>query len=280
MIYSEAYIPTEDAGPFPGRIDPWAEDLHFFSQIHTGMIGDLVEQLRRPIRQLGYYVGTETSLQIARRAKPDVFVFAPPPREPLPPLNYGVAAAAVAAEPGIDSELEAPDLEAITIFGGEPAELVTVIEIISPSNKANAEDNAKYRWRRFQLVERGINIVEIDATRLTMHMHDSPRLPETAYHHAVYLPQAAARLILSQFHEPLKRLAVPLRAEVCAVEPHAAYEAAYRAKTIGRQIIEKHGYSETALPFPTLIPADHRAGLLAAVAAWRAKLELLRAESS
>jgi hypothetical protein len=64
MMYSDAYLDTLQAGPFPGRIDPWSEDPYCFHQVHSGMIDDLVNQMARPIGRLGYYIGTESSLQI------------------------------------------------------------------------------------------------------------------------------------------------------------------------------------------------------------------------
>ncbi len=275
-MYSDAYLDVEDEGPFPGRVDPWSEDDHFFNQIHSGMINDLVNQLHRPIRQLGYYVGTETSLQIMRGGKPDIFVFSPPQPEPPHQWDYVTAAAAIAAEPGIETDVDAPDLEGITIFNNETGELVTIIEIISPGNKIKQDELNFYRAKRKELWERGINIVEIDVTRSYTHMISRQLLKHIAYHYAVYLPGAAARIIPMLFHEPLKRLAVPLREQVLPVEPQAAYESAYRSKTIGRQIFEKNAYRVDALSFPSLIPSDQVAALLDSVTTWRARLESLR----
>jgi hypothetical protein len=41
--YADAYVEHWSAGPFPGRIDPWAEAGHYFKQIHGGVISELLE---------------------------------------------------------------------------------------------------------------------------------------------------------------------------------------------------------------------------------------------
>jgi hypothetical protein len=74
MTPSKAYVQHLFAGPFPGQIDPWAEDAHYFQQIHAGMIDQLLQQVRTPLAEMGYRVGREASLQIADNREPDIFV--------------------------------------------------------------------------------------------------------------------------------------------------------------------------------------------------------------
>lgn len=49
MGYPPAYIDLLESGPFPGRLDPWVEDAHYFEQIHSGIIHQLLHQTRREL---------------------------------------------------------------------------------------------------------------------------------------------------------------------------------------------------------------------------------------
>jgi hypothetical protein len=74
MPYSDMYVELLMRGPFPGTIDPWAEAGRYFHQIHAGMIGALLEQLRLPLLRMGYVASREVSLQIAEGREPDMAV--------------------------------------------------------------------------------------------------------------------------------------------------------------------------------------------------------------
>lgn len=54
MVFSEAYLEHLKLGPFPGRVDPWSEDAHYFQQIHSGMIEDFAKQIGLPVVRMGY----------------------------------------------------------------------------------------------------------------------------------------------------------------------------------------------------------------------------------
>jgi hypothetical protein len=48
-VNSQAYIECELAGPFAGRMDPWAEVGLYFQQLQSSFIGHLMQQIQRPL---------------------------------------------------------------------------------------------------------------------------------------------------------------------------------------------------------------------------------------
>jgi hypothetical protein len=279
--YSAAYVQLLQRGPFPGQIDPWAEAGRYFQQIHSGMIGAVLRQIKDALVPLGYVAVRETSLQITERREPDIHV-----RTTLPVTNGGVvsryveAAQTVRVEPGIALTGELPDLEAIHIRELGSGQLVTMLEIISPSNKADTQLIQEYQERRERLVRhKGVNVVEIDSTRSVKRLVMDQLATAYAYHLVVYLPDELPRLIGVDFGEPLKRLALPLRGEVLPVETQAAYDDAYDAASIPVQLYDEDQYRLDVLPFPsTLTEAQHSAAQ-DAVTHWQAELQRLAAES-
>jgi hypothetical protein len=270
--YSDAYITCEADGPFAGLIDPWAEAGYYFQQIHHGMISHLLGQIRRPLRQLGYVAGIEASLQIAEGREPDLHVRQEAPTPPvLTSGRYAEAAEAIVAEPGV--EADEPDLQAIHIRS-DAGDLVTVVEIISPSNKRAGVP--AYRAYRRTLLGRWVNVVEIDATRSRLRLTANSLTTAHPYHIAVHLPAERPRIIGVTFEAPLKRCALPLRSEVVGIEAQAAYDHAYREASIAAQIAGERGYKPENLPFPSLVTADQVQALMTRVEAWREALDRLR----
>lgn len=274
--YSEAYLDCEAAGPFPGRIDPWAEAGYYFQQVHHGMLTHLLTQVQRPLRQLGYLAGIEASLQIAQGREPDLHVRHTTPQPPPPPTltasRYTEAAEAIAADAGV--EVDTLTLGALYIQAEDDGALVTVVEIISPSNKRKGVSD--YQDYRARLLRAGVNIMEVDATRSRLRLTAASH----AYHVAVHLPGELPRIIGVDFGMAFRRCALPLRAEVIGIEPQAAYDHAYRAASIAAQIEGDRRYALAALPFPSLVSDTQKAVLERQIADWRAVLLRLRTEGS
>ncbi len=101
------YRETYKQGPFPHRIDPWAEAPRYFQQIHSGIINDILTQIQDTIFDMGYLAGKETSLLV------DAFL----------------------------------ELDAIHITHRATGGLVTILEVISPLQKDRSEDMRDYRNR-------------------------------------------------------------------------------------------------------------------------------------
>jgi hypothetical protein len=277
-LRSPAYLAVVEAGPFPGRLDPWAEDDGYFSQIHGGMIGQLIEQMRDQLLPRGYSISREASLQIlGERRKPDLWIAdRMPERQPDPAWDYTAAAQGVLIEPGIETEIEIT-LDAVHITEVNTGELVTVVEVVSPGNKSRRNNLHEYQDFRDRLISQRVHVVEIDATRSFAHLYDHPLVRRYAYHTAVHLNDGRHFVLGSFYDQPLRRFALPLREEVVAIDPHIAYQYGYRAVSIAEKLESRNAYTEEHLPFPSLLTARDRAELLARVEAWRERLAQLSA---
>lgn len=272
------YAELRKQGPFPGQIDPWAEAGRFFQQIHAGMIGHLLEQIQDPLESMGFLAGRETSLQIAERREPDLYIQQADesPLQPIETWDYGLAAVEVLAEPGVLVEGDPPELDGLHIIEEQSGRLVTVVEIVSPRNKIDVQMIRDYRERRDRLLRKGVNIVEIDPTRSVKRLLHGRTVDFYAYHVAVYLPLQEPRLIGIDFGEPLSRIALPLIESVVPMELQAAYDYSYQVARIAVHILEEERYAEADLPFPTLLTNKQRDEALKAVQVWQAELERLR----
>jgi hypothetical protein len=273
---SADYIQHRKHGPFPGRIDPWAEVGRYFHQLHAGMIDNLLTQIQDPLLALGYEAGRESSLQIMEGREPDIFVQrAMNAPTPSAPLDYELAATELLAEPGVIIEDEI-DLQSIHIKHIDSGRLIAVIEIVSPNNKTKDAVITDYRLRRERLLlDKGINIVEIDPTRSVKHLMKINIVQQYAYHIAVYLPGDSPRFIGLQFEQPLSRVALPLRTEAIPMELQAAYDYAYRQVVIAGQITSDGRYDEDFLPFPSLLTDAQRQSSLDTLNTWKMELKRL-----
>lgn len=271
-----------ERGPFPGLTDPWAENACYFQQLHSGIIGHLQVQLKRPLFHLGYMIGKETSLQIAEYRQPDLFVDAMTAHKEIKhDWNYAAAATTIEAEPGLVAQetLANSDLQALLISDLQTGDLVTIIEIISPRNKTHTVDMLEYKAWRQRMVHQGVNIVEIDLTRSIKRLTENTLTRSSAYHAAIYLPQASPRVVIMPYHEPLCRVALPLRGEVVPMELQSAYDNAYRDGVIAGNILKDKGYALAELPFPSLLTAVQQQQAITIVSRWYAELERLKSET-
>lgn len=272
---SQAYIKLKKQGPFPNQVDPWAEDAHYFQQLHNDMIGHFARQLEPLLDPLGYEIGREASLQIAEGREPDLYIqrsMGMGIATPTPSLKYSLAATEIEAEPGVRLDHEV-NLNALHIQAS--GNLITVIELISPGNKIKAEAIADYRARRERLIERGVNVVEIDTTRSVKRLIYDPIAGEYPYHATVFIPGDSPYFIGIEYGQPLKRIAIPLRVETVPIELHDAYTDAYRLYSLASQMLEAGHYVEDHLPFPTLMSDKRRREALEAVEKWKVELARL-----
>jgi hypothetical protein len=276
-VYSDAYLEMLERGPFPGRIDPWAEAGRYFRPIHNEIISAMLAFVREPLLRMGYVAGRENSLQISEGREPDLYVLrqdAPPER--FTRWNYALAAAESLAEPGLIPPDDA-EWQALAIRSADGGDLVTVVEIVSPTNKVSAGEIAAYQERRTRLyLESGVQVVEIDLTRSVKRLAHNSLTQRHPYHVAVYLPGDAVRVVTIDLGAALPRIALPLRGEVIPLALMDAYQHGYRQNTTAWHIDRDDGYGEDNLPFPSLLADAHRAEAIAAVAAWKSELTRLR----
>jgi hypothetical protein len=164
--------PAVPERPFPG-IDPYTEARSLWKGLHTQLIGELSVHQLPPLLAPVYYVDAEPSLQIRRERDfyPDVQIVHTQGLREVHPAGYGMMVAepttTVFLLPEEDPE-EDDDTEesAIYVREGGSERLITVIEILSYSNKSTgAEKRARYLLKRRELLQSGVHLVEIDLLR-------------------------------------------------------------------------------------------------------------------
>jgi hypothetical protein len=273
---SKVYTDLLKQGPFPGIIDLWGEDAHYFHQLHGRMMGFIAEQMQPDLLALGYQAGCEASLQIIDQRIPDIYIRRREGDEPPPAKwDYGAAAATIMAEPGLLTDVEIPQLDAVYIYELASNDLVTIIEVVSPGNKSSTDALTEYRARRDHILSKGVNVVELDLTRSKRHLLEDHQTHLFAYHYAIYLPGQEARLIGMPVLEPLKRVAIPLRKEVVGLEPQPTYDAAYHQVLLAGHILRETDYHAADLPQTALLTSKQRSDALEQATAWKTRLKAL-----
>jgi hypothetical protein len=278
MPYSDEYVHYLQRGPFPGRIDPWAEAPRYFKQVRSGVVGALHTSLHDDWLKRGYIPILDASIQMPELRQPNLYLR----RQQDTQLgqdawDYETATARLAVEPGIEVDPTEEDLPAIFVRHMESGELVTVIEVIAPQSKTNQQHMIAYEDRRSYLVHQlGVNVVEIDLTRSAQRLLQTTLVASYAYIIAIYLPGEAPRFIGMEYNAPLKSFALPLRREVLKVETQRLYESAYQSGNIAAKIDYDRRYERDDLPFPMLLTGAQREEAFLAVENWQEKLESLR----
>lgn len=151
--------------PFPG-MDPYLE--RYCGDVHTRFLVYASNQLNAQLpHDLQARVEESVSLRVADHADitfyPDVRIAQEPISVPSSALERTAETAeplvlAVAEEPWTERHLEIVDLKV-----GEP--VISVIEVLSPVNKAGSAGRAQYRQKQECYLNTDINLIEIDLVR-------------------------------------------------------------------------------------------------------------------
>lgn len=152
--------------PFPG-MDPYLEHPNLWEQVHYNLINDIqlyLTPLLRPnyraaIEQMTYVSVMPTQEKIG---KPDVLIVRTPKYKP-----QSTSTASTAAMKPLVGHLPMAE---VTIYRylaikDRNQEVVTVIELLSPTNKNNALGRQKYLDKRYKVLGSLTNLVEIDLLR-------------------------------------------------------------------------------------------------------------------
>jgi hypothetical protein len=155
--------------PFPG-MDPYLERRGLWEQVHTGLIVE-IQRFLTPLLRPHYHVAIEQRTYLAllppdeqRVGKPDILLVSP----------AGGAPEAIAVVPSpttgpVVAELPMPEevLERyLEIRDAVTREVITVIEILSPTNKIPGEGRTQYERKRLKVLGSLTNLVEIDLLRV------------------------------------------------------------------------------------------------------------------
>lgn len=229
------------SSPFLG-MDPYTEARHLWKGIHTQLIGELSTHQLPPLLAPAYYVDVEPSLQVRseRTVYPDLEVRAtrhPPEARPAGVgLPVAEATATITAAPKLDEEEEE---SAIFIREADTERLVTVVEVLSYSNKtAGSEKRGRYLMKRRELLDSGVHLVEVDLLRWGQRV--IPTLPDRPYHIIVSRAdeQPQSRVWSFSLVDPIPNAPLPLIApdEQVPLPLQAAYTTIYEARNFRQRL--------------------------------------------
>ena len=242
--------------PFPG-MDPYIEALGHWEGFHAPLVTNCSQLLNQHLPE-GYVSQIETRVTMltidlpGERRVPDVLIG----READAPAFHGSSGgqAGVATLEPITVPLAIGEIEIrerwIEIKSLPELELVTVIEILSPTNKSGA-GRSEYLDKRAALIDRPVNLVEIDVLFGGRPAPLGKRLPPHHYYAVVARSTSRpdAQVYTWTVRDPLPSLPIPLRAPDADVLLNLgeAFELTYRLGRFAR--IVRHGS-----PLPESLP--------------------------
>jgi hypothetical protein len=149
-------------------MDPYLEHRGLWEEVHTGLIAE-IQQFLAPLVRPRYRVAVERRAYLAVLSpddlvgKPDGLVVSPA-REPVRAAPAGastVVAPQVAELPMVEEVIERY-LEIREVTTGD---IITVIEILSHSNKSLRQGRAQYERKHLTILVSLTHLVEIDLLR-------------------------------------------------------------------------------------------------------------------
>ncbi len=238
--------------PFPG-MDPYLEIV--WGSVHPAMIVHAIESLNRVLPD-DLYAQTEKYVAVeapdddrSSRYFPDVAIAEYPEAEPM----ERVATSAAVAEPVVLRLSRQPrKLHRINILeSGATGKLITVIEIVSPSNAIGREGRKAYKKKRREFLAAKVNFVEIDLLR------DGDYI--------LYPPESAMR----------GRLRTPYHA--CAIRAHdpstvEIYPFSLRTPLAGIRIPLRKSDEDAVLDLQRIVAETYERGRFAQIVDYNAEL--------
>jgi hypothetical protein len=244
--------------PFPG-MNPYIERPDLWNDFHGSFIPAVREVLAPRLRPR-YYVRIEEHLFIHEPSAHERFPLGKPDLSVHPTPNGGdlkngiaISAPASVGMPVIVEEERLPYLE---IRDRNRDQVVTILELLSPSNKHSGHNRDQYLGKVGRILSSGTNLIEIDLLRGGPRMPWA-RLPSCDYYVIVSRPtdrtadDPHAGLWPLQLREPLPVIPVPLRA--------GESDATLDLQAILHHIYDAAAYSlfiYQANPEPPLTPDD------------------------
>jgi hypothetical protein len=227
--------------PFPG-MNPYLEQTDVWEDFHNSYLRELRDNLSQQVGEK-YFVKLEVRvyLQLLDRedrwmlGKGDIGIVSDPGKETFAPVAPAIMNAPLLLESPIYEEQK--DLS-VEILDRKTRRVVTVIELLSPSNKTVGKDYESYQAKRTRLFSSRTHFVEIDLLR-GGHRADQPALPECDYYtliHHAHRPKIGFWPI--PLRSPLPTIPIPLDSPDSDIPVelqtllHRAYDAARYDKYI------------------------------------------------
>jgi hypothetical protein len=245
--------------PFPG-MDPYLESPAFWSDFHARFLTYLSEAIA-DLLPPAYEARIDERVSLAgppgggpKRVEPDVSVIRDPARPPSEHEGRGGGGVAV-APPEVTVEPVPVPLRVgrkrqrhIKILKRPDRTLVTVIELLSPSNKAG-DDRGAYLLNRQAILAQPVHLLELDLLLKGRRLPTAGPMPEGNYF--ALLARADRRPICDVYawrlHWPFPRVPVPLLAPDpdVSIDLQAIFNTTYQ-----------RGRYESALPYdrPPTVP--------------------------
>ena len=220
VLARNAEIPLDN--PFPG-MNPYLESARLWPEVHNSLVALMKSYLRRrlPFR---YFVIMEERAGIGIHPPPE-----PAYRYIKPDL--GITGTSRRRQPATAAAVAPPETDAgamavllpfretvsewyITISDRNSDELVTILELLSPSNKRSGEGRIQYEDKRNSIFESSTHLVEVDLVRQGQPMPAQGYDGDAPYRHLVSRgpTRPAAALYPFGLQAPIPDVAVPLLA--------------------------------------------------------------------
>lgn len=204
--------------PFPG-MDPYLESPSLWPDVHDTFI-TVIRELLAPGLRPSYFCQIEERVYVVDDYDPVRDVIIPDvvisQVHPGQPGSAAAPASTAVAEPilvmnFIDEEIHEPLLQ---IIDAQSREVVTVIEVLSPTNKIPRSNGmASYRKKREEVLQSTANWVEIDLLRAGRRARLRGRFRESDYR--MHWSRAKERpkewVLPVSMAQPLPKIPIPLR---------------------------------------------------------------------
>lgn len=199
--------------PFPG-MDPYLEQPGLWSEVHQNLI-TAIQWYLTPIIQPRYRIAVERYVYLSDRlpdeiGRPDVMII----KEAAPAYTVAVPSHTTKQQP-IVGELEMEyevEIGFLKLIHVNSNEIVTVIEVLSPTNKNDWKGRRKYLSKRMKILRSETNLVEIDLLR------DGEPLPMSLKVQSDYRvvvsrswQRPRADFYLFSVRDPIPAISIPLR---------------------------------------------------------------------
>lgn len=168
------------ASPFPG-MDPYLENPGLWSSVHQRLITYISDALNQtlPARYITTMGERLFVVRPGRDIYPDVAVYEQPRPAPFP-SGGGVATLTALSDLPLVVILESSELHEVYVeivkLGDEGERVVTIIEVLSPGNKAaGSRGREMYLAKQSEALASAINLIEIDLLRTGEHTVAVPR---------------------------------------------------------------------------------------------------------
>ncbi len=204
--------------PFPG-MDPWLERASFWPDFHNRLITAIADKLSSLVGAR-YFVGMQehvyawTGPRLRSIGLPDAKIVGPVSRRPSKRSKAKSSpsdAESTVVELSIPPALMVPE-SYVEIVEIERRRVVTIIEVLSPSNKRHPLGRRKYLRKRNRVLESRTNLIEVDLMRAGKPL---PYFPEGSSHDYRILvrrgitPETGTAFLFS-YKAPVPTVPVPL----------------------------------------------------------------------